>query len=48
VRFIIRRDALTESINMLLAHFEVTDFLVTDPPIDSIIGRIFQNGMGPC
>ncbi|MFA5206617.1 MAG: ATP-binding cassette domain-containing protein [Lentisphaeria bacterium] len=47
VRFIIRREALTETISLLLAHFEVSDFLVTDPPIETIIGRIFQEGGRP-
>ncbi len=43
-RLIIRREALTETITMLLAHFEVSDFLITDPPIESIIARIFREG----
>jgi ABC-2 type transport system ATP-binding protein len=44
VRLIVRREALTETINRLLAHFEISDFLITDPPIETIIGRIFQEG----
>jgi len=44
VRLIVRREALTETINQLLAHFEISDFLITDPPIETIIGQIFQEG----
>jgi ABC-2 type transport system ATP-binding protein len=47
VRLIVRRNALTETVTQLLAHFEVSDLLVTDPPIENVIGRIFQEGMGP-
>ena len=41
---IVRREALTETVTMLLAHFEVRDFLITDPPIEEIIGLIFTKG----
>jgi ABC-2 type transport system ATP-binding protein len=44
-RLIVRREALTETVNQLLAHFEVRDFLITDPPIEEVIGLIFTKGM---
>jgi len=41
---IIRREALTETVSLLLEAFTVQDLTITDPPIEKIIGRIFQNG----
>lgn len=43
---IVRQEALTETINRLLEAFDVQDFLVTDPAIENIIGKLFQNGLG--
>ncbi|WP_299493407.1 ATP-binding cassette domain-containing protein [Acaryochloris sp. IP29b_bin.137] len=43
-RILVRREDLTHSIAQLLANFQVTDLTVTDPPIEEIIGRVFQSG----
>jgi len=42
VRYIVRRDELTGTISRVLSKLEVTDLTVTDPPIEEIIGRIFN------
>ncbi len=44
VRFIVRREALTQTIAKILAELEVVDLTVTDPPIEEVIGRVFQTG----
>lgn len=44
VRLLVRRENLTHTIAQLLAHLQVTDLTVTDPPIEEIIGRVFQSG----
>jgi ABC-2 type transport system ATP-binding protein len=44
VRFIVRRDTLTQAIAQLLQDFQVADLTVTDPPVEEVIGRVFQVG----
>ncbi|AFZ34994.1 ABC transporter related protein [Stanieria cyanosphaera PCC 7437] len=44
VRFIVQRENLTTTIAKLLAQFEVIDLNVNDPPIEEVIGRLFQTG----
>lgn len=44
VRFIVQREDLTTTISQILAQFEVMDLNVTDPPIEEVIGRLFQSG----
>lgn len=44
VRFIAPQEDLTQLIARLLAELEVVDLTVTDPPIEEVIGRIFQMG----
>ncbi len=44
VRFLIQREAMTSTVARLLAELEVTDLTVTDPPIEEIIGKVFQTG----
>jgi len=44
VRFIVQREALTETVSRLLAGLPVVDLAVTDPPIEEVIGRVFQSG----
>lgn len=41
---IVKRTALTETVSQLLADLPVQDLTVTDPPIEEIIGRVFQTG----
>ncbi|MEB3358645.1 MAG: ATP-binding cassette domain-containing protein [Synechococcales bacterium] len=44
-RFIVRRDELTGAIARILADLKVIDLTVTDPPVEEVIGRVFQTGM---
>lgn len=42
VRFLVKRENLTTMIARILAQLEVIDLNVTDPPIEEVIGRLFQ------
>jgi ABC-2 type transport system ATP-binding protein len=44
VRFIVQREALTSTVSQILADLEVIDLTVTEPPVEEVIGRVFQNG----
>lgn len=44
VRFIVQRENLTTTISQILAQFEVIDLNVNDPPIEEVIGRLFEAG----
>lgn len=44
VRFLVQRDKLTTTLAKILAQLDVIDLNVTDPPIEEIIGRLFQSG----
>jgi ABC-2 type transport system ATP-binding protein len=44
VRLLIGRDRLTTSLNQLLGDLPVLDLEVRDPPIEDLIGRLFQRG----
>lgn len=44
VRFLVQREQLTTMIARILANLEVIDLNVTDPPIEDIIGRLFEAG----
>ncbi|MGL5032345.1 MAG: ABC transporter ATP-binding protein [Microcystaceae cyanobacterium] len=44
VRFLVQREQLTTTIARILANLEVIDLNVTDPPIEDIIGRLFEAG----
>jgi ABC-2 type transport system ATP-binding protein len=41
---IVRRDQLTQTVSHLLAHLDIQDLTVTDPPVEEVIGRVFQSG----
>ncbi|MEM6868319.1 MAG: ATP-binding cassette domain-containing protein [Cyanobacteria bacterium P01_C01_bin.121] len=41
---IVRREALTHTVSKILAEQQVKDLTVTDPPIEEVIGRVFQAG----
>jgi ABC-2 type transport system ATP-binding protein len=45
VRLLVRREQLTTTIAKILADLEVLDLTITDPPIEEIIGRVFQTGV---
>ncbi|NEP18393.1 MAG: ATP-binding cassette domain-containing protein [Leptolyngbya sp. SIO4C1] len=42
--FIVRREALTQTVSKILADLKIQDLTVTDPPIEDVIGRVFQAG----
>ncbi|MEO1591198.1 MAG: ATP-binding cassette domain-containing protein [Cyanobacteria bacterium J06632_22] len=42
--FMVRRDALTQTVSRLLAELPVQDLTVADPPIEAVIGRVFETG----
>lgn len=44
VRFFVTQELLTKTIGQILGELEVVDLSITDPPIDDVIGRIFQAG----
>jgi ABC-2 type transport system ATP-binding protein len=44
VSLIVQRTALTEAVSRILAEQVVRDLTVTDPPIEEVIGRVFQAG----
>ena len=44
VRFLVPRADLTTTISLILARLQVQDLSVGDPPIEEIIGRLFQTG----
>ena len=44
VRLLVRREKLTSTISRILANLPVLDLTITDPPIEEIIGRVFQSG----
>ncbi len=43
-RFLVTQDLLTKTISQILGELEVVDLSITDPPIDDVIGSIFQAG----
>ena len=43
--FIVPQEQLTQTISHLLAELEVVDLTVTDPPIEEVIGKVFQAGI---
>jgi len=44
VRLLVRREDLTRTVSQVLANLPVLDLTITDPPIEEIIGRVFQSG----
>ncbi|MBD2447034.1 ATP-binding cassette domain-containing protein [Nostoc sp. FACHB-152] len=45
VSFIVEQDALTRTVAQILADLEVIDLKVTEPPIEEVIGKVFQAGV---
>lgn len=43
-RFVVQRQVLTRTVSQILANLDVLDLTVTDPPIEEVIGRVFQAG----
>jgi ABC-2 type transport system ATP-binding protein len=44
VRFLVQQEDLTQAIAKILANLQVVDLSVTDPPIEEVIGQVFQAG----
>ncbi|MEM8612001.1 MAG: ATP-binding cassette domain-containing protein [Cyanobacteria bacterium P01_H01_bin.105] len=44
VVLLVRRDDLTNTVSQVLAQLPIHDLTVTDPPIEDIIGRVFDAG----
>lgn len=42
--FIVPQEQLTQTIANLLADLEIVDLVVTDPPIEEVIGQVFRSG----
>ncbi|WP_448574355.1 ABC transporter ATP-binding protein [Trichothermofontia sp.] len=45
VRLLVQREALTATVSRILTELDVADLTVTDPPIEDVIGRVFQTGL---
>lgn len=43
-RFLVRQQDLKTTTSRLLAELDIVDFVVTDPPIEETIGRLFRQG----
>ncbi|MEM6460012.1 MAG: ABC transporter, partial [Planctomycetota bacterium] len=44
VRLLVQREVLTDTVGRLLGELEVDDLTVADPPIEEVIGRLFETG----
>ncbi|MBE9209661.1 ATP-binding cassette domain-containing protein [Nostoc sp. LEGE 06077] len=44
VCFMVQQEALTLTVSKILADLEVIDLKVTEPPIEEVIGKVFQAG----
>lgn len=44
VRFLVKREDLTEAIAQILQQLPIKDLSVNDPPIEEVIGRVFSVG----
>ena len=44
VKFLVPQELLTKTISQILERLEVADLSISDPPIDDVIGQIFQSG----
>lgn len=43
-RFLVQQEDLTQALARILADLQVVDLAVSDPPIEEVIGRVFQAG----
>ena len=43
--FMVQRSGLTQMVSRLLAELPVQDLTVADPPIEAVIGRVFETGV---
>lgn len=42
--FLVRTEALTQTVSKLLNSFTIQDLTITEPPIEDIIGKVFKTG----
>jgi ABC-2 type transport system ATP-binding protein len=42
--FLVATSELTDTISKLLSHLAIQDLTITEPPIEDIIGKVFQTG----
>ncbi|MBD2360070.1 ATP-binding cassette domain-containing protein [Anabaena minutissima FACHB-250] len=45
VCFMVQQEALTRTVSQILTELEVIDLKVTEPPVEEVIGRVFQAGI---
>ncbi len=45
VRFLVKREKLTNTIARILEKLQILDLTVSEPPLEEIIGRVFQTGI---
>jgi ABC-2 type transport system ATP-binding protein len=45
VCFIVEQQAIARTVSRLLADLDVVDLTVTEPPVEEVIGRVFQAGV---
>jgi ABC-2 type transport system ATP-binding protein len=45
VCFMVQQEALTRTVSQILTELEVIDLKVTEPPVEEVIGRVFQAGV---
>lgn len=43
-RFIVKREELPGAIAQILSQLSIIDMTITDPPVEEVIGRVFQTG----
>ena len=43
--YVIEQDDLTRTVGRILTDLEVVDLTVTEPPVEEVIGRVFQGGI---
>ncbi|PSB58896.1 ABC transporter ATP-binding protein [Chamaesiphon polymorphus] len=43
-KFLVPQEMLTKTVSQILGELEVVDLSITDPPIDDVIGQLFQSG----
>jgi ABC-2 type transport system ATP-binding protein len=41
---IVQRDSLTQTVSRMLTDLDIHDLTVSDPPVEEVIGRVFQQG----
>jgi ABC-2 type transport system ATP-binding protein len=44
IRFLVPREKLTATVSQLLGQFPVLDLNVADPPIEEVVGQLFESG----